>query len=199
MLQIWLENLGKHGFDEVLINTHHHAEQVGEFVRGYKDVPHIRLEYEETLLGSGGTVFRNRDFVQGEDEFWVIYGDNLSSVDLRRMLDFHKRHGALATIGLFETENPKQCGIATLDETGRVIEFAEKPTNPKGNLANAGIYLLSNRVFGQVRWNFPLPIDFSFHILPQLIGQMYGYHIKEYHLDIGTPENYRRAQREYPR
>ncbi|MCF6238887.1 MAG: nucleotidyltransferase family protein, partial [Candidatus Marinimicrobia bacterium] len=184
LLQIWLEHLARHRIDEVLINTHHHAEQVEEFVRGYKGVPHIRLEYEETLLGSGGTVYRHRDFVQSEDEFWVIYGDNLSSVDLGQMLEFHRRREALATIGLFEVENPKQCGIATLDETGRVIEFVEKPADPKGNLANAGIYLLSNRVFEQVRWGYSLPMDFGFHILPQLVGRMYGYPIKEYHLDI---------------
>lgn len=194
MLQIWLEHLATNGVEHVLINAHHHAEKVREFLEKYKGPPSIRLEYEETLLGSGGTVYHNRDFVRDEADFWVIYADNISMVNLRHMYAFHKRRDALASIGLFEVENPRECGIATLDETGKIVAFVEKPDNPKGNLANAGIYLLGNRIFEQVRWDFSLPMDFGFHILPQLIGRMYGYHIKEFHLDIGTPENYRRAQ-----
>lgn len=220
LLEIWLELLGRHGVDHILINTHHHAEKVEEYVKNrnqWSEVrsqkkderenrkeelegtlwPKVRLFYEEELLGSGGTVYGNRAFVEGEEAFWVIYADNLSSVNLKRMHEAHKRHGELATIGLFEPENPRECGIALLDETGRVVGFEEKPARPKGNLANAGIYLLSKDIFEQVRWDFPLPMDFGFHILPQLVGQMYGYPINAYHLDIGTPENYQRAQREY--
>lgn len=223
LLQIWLEHLARNGVNDVLVNTHHHATQVEAFMEeGTKTRrleverksgseienigrlvnetstkwPDIELFYEETLLGSGGTVYQRRDFVDGEESFWVIYGDNLSTVNLKDMYEIHTSHHALATIGLFEVNNPQECGIVTLDDTGRVVGFEEKPANPKGNLANAGIYVLSGRVFDEARWDFSLPMDFGFHILPQLVGRMQGHRIRGYHLDIGTPENYRRAQRD---
>ena len=159
--------------------------------------PKVRLSYEEELLGSAGTVWSCRDFVEKDEEFWVIYSDNLSRVNLMGMYASYQVHGGLGTIGLFRTERPNECGIALLDETEKVIEFEEKPVKPKSNLANAGIYLFKREVFEQVRWDFPLPMDFGYHILPQLVGKMYGYVINDYHLDIGTPENHERAQREY--
>lgn len=227
LIQIWLEHLARHKIDHILINTHHHAEQVEAFVKQrvnsnsllvngernpgmlkswdarikHKEEsetwPKVRLSYEEELLGSAGTVWSCRDFVEKDEEFWVIYSDNLSRVNLMGIYASYQVHGGLGTIGLFRTERPNECGIALLDETEKVIEFEEKPVKPKSNLANAGIYLFKREVFDQVRWDFPLPMDFGYHILPQLVGKMYGYVINDYHLDIGTPKNYRRALENY--
>ena len=204
LLQIWLEHLARHKIDHILINTHHHAEQVEAFVKDRRQrsevrcqIPEVRLSYEEELLGSAGTVWSCRDFVEKDEEFWVIYSDNLSLINLTDMYASYQVHGGLGLIGLFRTERPNECGIALLDETEKIIEFEEKPGQPKSNLANAGIYLFKREVFEQVRWDFPLPMDFGYHILPQLVGKMYGYVINDYHVDIGTPENHERAQREY--
>ena len=216
LLEIWLEHLHRHGVDEVLVNSHHHAGRVERFVRegerirrsevekvrslvggGSEGWPAVELFYEETLLGSGGTVYQRRDFVEGDDLFWVIYGDNLSLVNLTEMRSQVLHPDTLGVIGLFHSNRPEQCGIAEMDEGGRVDAFEEKPQNPKGDLANAGVYLLKREVFDNVRWDFTPPVDFGYHILPQLIGHVYGYVIGDYHLDIGTPENYARAQKEF--
>lgn len=198
LLKIWLEHLGRHGVEEVLINTHHHARQVEDFVQAFNGQLRIRLEYEPVLLGSGGTLWRYRDFVKTEEAFWVIYGDNLSLVNLHEMHAYHSAHEGLLTIGLFQTETPRACGVALMNEAGRVVEFEEKPALPKGNLANAGIYLVRKEIFREVLWDCPTPLDFGYQILPQLVGKMYGHVIYDYHLDIGTPENYQRAQEECP-
>lgn len=197
LLEIWLDHLTDHGVGEVLVNTHHLADQVEAFVRHRIGGPDLRLEYEETLLGSGGTIHAFRDFVAQEPAFWVIYGDNLSTVDLTEMASVHERSGRLATVGLFEAEDPRACGIASLDESGRITAFEEKPPHPKGNLANGGIYMLNAAIFDEVRWEFPFPIDFGYHILPQLVGRMQGYRIHGLHMDIGTPESYAKAQKIY--
>ncbi|MBW2059714.1 MAG: nucleotidyltransferase family protein [Deltaproteobacteria bacterium] len=198
LLQIWLEQLARYGVAEVLINAHHHADQVEAFLQSRRGKPRIRLVHEPVLLGSGGTVWANRDFVSGEDDFWVIYGDNLSCANLREMEAFHRAHGGIATIGLFRCERPTECGIAVLDESDRILDFEEKPTSPKGDLANGGIYLLSREIFHEVCWDVAMPLDFGFHVLPQLRGKMYGYVIHDYHMDIGTPAGYERAQGECP-
>ena len=96
---------------------------------------------------------------------------------------------------LFRTNLPKQCGIAELDSSRRITDFTEKPDNPKSNLANGGMYIASRKIFDY------LPdaetLDFGKDVLPRLVNKMYGWELKNYLIDIGTPENYSKAQAEW--
>jgi mannose-1-phosphate guanylyltransferase len=206
LLEIWLDHLRQQHIREVLINTHHHADQVEAFVRDYshrRDI-HIVLSYEPRLLGSAGTILHRRDFVDSEADFMIIYADNLTNINLNRFGAFHqhcrKKNGIL-TMGLFHAPNPSSCGIAELDADQRITAFTEKPEKPKSDLANAGIYMASREIFGC----FPKPLsepgsvlDIGHHVLPLLIGRMYGYPITEYLRDIGAIESYRLALKEWP-
>jgi mannose-1-phosphate guanylyltransferase len=82
MLSIWLDLLEYHDITDVLINVHHLPQVVLEFVKQYRGPVNIRTFHEEKLLGSAGTIRENRDFVEGEESFWVFYADNLTSADL---------------------------------------------------------------------------------------------------------------------
>lgn len=197
LLQIWLETLAKQGVDEVLLNTHWLSQKVEAFLATWAgEKPLVRLFHEPTLLGSGGTLLANREWVKNEDAFCIIYGDNLSDVDLRAMRAFHLQHGLPFTLGVFKTLQPEYCGIAEVDEQGLVVGFVEKPSAPKSDLAAAGIYLADQRIFEyfppgrgqQVR----VPLDLGFHVLPRLVGQMRPFLINQV-IDIGTPESYARA------
>jgi mannose-1-phosphate guanylyltransferase len=206
LLGIWLDHLRAQGIRDVLINTHHHAHQVDAFVRGYchrRDM-HIVLSFEPELLGSAGTILNRRDFVDSEDDFMVLYADNLTNVNLKRLEIFHqscrKKKGIL-TMGLFHSPNPASCGIAELDPDQKIVAFTEKPENPRSSLANAGIYVASREIFGCFPDAPPKPgtvLDFGHHVLPHLAGRMYGYPISEYLRDIGTLESYRLALTEWP-
>lgn len=198
MLEWWMELLRKHGVTEVLINTHYLYEQVREYIEEYnrRDCGLKIVEaYEPELVGSAGTIRDNFDFVRGEREFLICYADNLTNVDLSSMIEFHRSKNALLTMGLFRTNVPKQCGIAAVDVDGRIYEFVEKPENPKSNLANAGIYVAGS----QIEQYFPKEgfADFAKDVLMKLENQMYGWEIKQYLIDIGTPENYKKAQEEW--
>ena len=206
LLEIWLDHLRLYHIREVLINTHHHADQVDAFVRDYshrRDI-HIVLSYEPKLLGSAGTLLKCRDFVDSEPDFMIIYADNLTNINLNRFAAFHqhcRKKSGILTMGLFRTPNPAACGIAELDAEQRITAFTEKPENPNSDLANAGIYMASRDIFGC----FPKALsgtvsvlDIGHHVLPLLIGRMYGYPITEYLRDIGTIESYRKALKEWP-
>ncbi len=207
LLEIWLDHLREQNIQEVLINTHHHAHQVDAFVRGYprrRDI-HIVLSFEPHLLGSAGTIRHCRDFVDSEDDFMILYADNLTNVNLKRFAAFHKKcreKKGILTMGLFHSPNPASCGIAELDSDQKVIAFTEKPENPQSTLANAGIYMASKEIFGYIPEAPPKPsdavLDFGHHVLPHLTGRMYGYPITEYLRDIGTLESYRQALAEWP-
>ena len=60
----------------------------------------------------------------------IIYADNLSDVDLRPLIAFHRRHGDPLTMVLFRAPDPRACGIAELDREGRIVSFVEKPEQP---------------------------------------------------------------------
>src|SRR6266496_2785296 len=73
ILEIWLALCRKHGISEVLVNTHAHAAAVKEFVAQWKDGIRVTVIEEPELYGSAGTLLANRDWVRGEDKFWVFY------------------------------------------------------------------------------------------------------------------------------
>ncbi len=207
LLAIWLELLERHGISDVLINTHHHAEQVESFLRCRRK--HARLNiviaHEDVLLGSAGTLWRNRDFVAKEQAFLIAYADNLTNADLTDLARVHRRtlqHGGILTMALFHAPHPAACGIASIDSEGRITAFEEKPQQPRSDLANAGIYVASEAIFDV----FPQTLessssgilDIGHDLLPRLVNRMYGTVLNAYLRDIGTPESYQLALTEWP-
>ncbi len=198
LLQWWMELFDKHGITDVLINTHYLSDSVRAFIdENNKSFP-VKLyeSYEVELVGSGGTVRNNIDFVDHEDDFLIVYADNLTNTNLSDFISSHNSHkDAVLTMALFHTNRPKECGIVALDESNRITEFEEKPVEPKSDLANAGIYVCSKDVFNYIPdKGF---CDFGKDILPELVGNMYGWQVDDYLLDIGTMDNYKIAQKDW--
>lgn len=206
LLGIWIDLLERHGVDEVLINTHHHADQVEAFLRDYQTNTRMILStvYEPKLLGSAGTLWRNRKFVAGGNVFVIAYADNLTNLNLTKMVDFHayiSSMGGALTMGLIHAPDPRACGIATLDPGGRIVDFVEKPAYPHSDLANCGVYIANKSLFDYCspeQHNAGRPLDLGCHVLPRLTGKMYGYPVEDYLRDIGTPQAYRLALAEWP-
>lgn len=196
ILGIWLELCRRHGIDEVLINTHAKAELVKKYLSTQRTMPRVQTRYESELLGSAGTLLLNKEWIGSEPEFWVFYGDVLTNLDLKRMLEFHRSQKATATLGVYAVPNPQQCGIVEMDANQRISRFVEKPLHPAGNLAFAGVLVATPDIFMEIPNQ--LPADLGFHVFPKLIGSMVAYPISEYLIDIGTLESYRRAQETWP-
>ncbi len=198
MLTIWLRLLKKHGIEEVLINTHYHAERVDDFLASDDSGVKVKAVYEEELLGSAGTVLANRDFFRDEKDFFIIYADNLTNMNITKMAKFHRCNNkkGLLTMGLHRATNPQACGIAGTDKDGLITSFVEKPEHPESNLANAGVYVAGQEIFDYIPQRKGV-VDLGFDLLPILVNKMYGYEIEEYLLDIGTLDNYERANKEW--
>lgn len=196
LLGIWLEWCAAYGIDQILLNSHAHSQRVQEYVATYRGPIRITLTYEPELLGSAGTLVRNRDFVVSEPEFAILYADVLTSCRFDRLLEFHRMRRAPVTVGTYRVANPSQCGILTTDESGRVIDFVEKPEAPKSDTAFSGILVGGPALVGCLPER--VPSDIGFDVLPHLTGRMFAYPIEEFLLDIGTLEKYERAQLEWP-
>lgn len=196
MLEIWLQQCERAGIHEVVINLHAHADQVRAYLQKHPRAVTVRLVEEEVLLGSAGTLYSQRDWVRDEEEFFVLYSDVLTSCPLERILHFHRQRKPPLTLGVYKVADPRRCGVALTDSEGRIVEFEEKPSHPRGNQAFAGIFV-AGREFLQALPQ-TTPADIAYDVLPQFIGRMYAYPISEYLIDIGTMPNYQMAQQTWP-
>ena len=197
LLDIWLNLLENEHVDEVLINTHYFPEKVEEFISKRNNKIKVQISFEEKLLGSGGTIFSNKNFVNGENDFYVLYADNLTNVSLRSLLDFHLARKSIFTTYVYKTDVPKQKGIFVAEpDTGKVLDFQEKPKNPRSNLANAGIGVLNKEIFNYFDKN-KIFFDFGSDIMPKIVNDMYILATDLYIKDIGTVEDYNTAQKEW--
>lgn len=195
MLEIWLALCQSYGISEVLINTHAHAEAVLNFARQWKNGVRLNVVEEPNLRGSAGTLRANRAWVENEKKFWVFYADVLTCADLNAMMRAHEP-GSAVTLGVYSVPDPERCGIVVTDEQGTVIDFEEKPADPRGNLAFAGVLIGTHQMLDAIP-DKP-GADVAFDVLTRLTGKMRAYRIPEFLLDIGTLENYELAQRTWP-
>jgi mannose-1-phosphate guanylyltransferase len=189
LLEIWLNNCKAAGINEVLVNAYAHVGAVKEFAERQETGVKVRIAEERLLLGSAGTLAENREFVGGEDAFFVLYGDVLTNVNLRRMLAFHRKKELSSTLAIYQVPYPAGCGIVSVDENEIIQSFVEKPAQPESNWAFAGVMIAGQESFELI---------IGFDLLPQLVGRMAAHKITEYLLDIGTLESYKTAQETWP-
>jgi NDP-sugar pyrophosphorylase family protein len=197
LLEHIINHLHGCGISQLAINLHHLPEAVmGYFGDGSRWGVSLRYSVEERLLGSAGGVKRLQSFF--DDTFVVYYGDVYTLTDLRPMIAYHRRSGALATMALYRVPDPWNRGIVQLDESGAIVRFAEKPPQDQvfSDLANAGIYVLEPDVLDRVpegqMW------DFGHDVFPAMLAEgirMAGYAIEGILIDIGMPEKYQQANR----
>lgn len=187
LLQIWLDLCLRHHIEDVLINVSRHADLVEAFLESQEWGLNVRLVREIDPQGNAGTVLANREFIRGEESFFIFYTDNLTNVSLDPLLRFHQSHEATLSMGLFRTPTPRSSGIVDIAPNGLIRRFDEKPVLPVGNLANAGIYVARAALLDAIPRNRPV-VDFGTDVFPHLIGRMYGRLVEGYLLDIGNPE-----------
>jgi mannose-1-phosphate guanylyltransferase len=196
LLDIWLDAFRQAGVAEVLINLHHLPDVVRQHLAAYTGPPAVRTVFEPALLGSAGTLAANRDWVAGEELFLACNADNLTDFDLRLLIEEHRRYGAIATLAVFHSDRPWTGGVIETDPTGRVIGFVEKPSRPVSDLINAGVYAFHPAVIDEID---PIPpTDIGYDLLPRLVGRARAVPVEGYFRDIGTPEAYQRAGKEWP-
>lgn len=198
LLEYWLDMLLPNGVERVLVNTHYLPEAVRKFVAASSWRDSIAMVHEETLLGTGGTVLRNRDFL-ARGPFMVVHADNLTRFDVGAFIGAHadRPDGVDITMMTFDTDVPQSCGIVELDSRGVVIKFHEKVAAPPSNHANAAVYIFEPSVVDFLASLDKAVIDISTEVLPRYLGRMQAFHNSDYHRDIGTLESLALAEREF--
>ncbi|GIS91715.1 MAG: NDP-sugar synthase [Candidatus Poseidoniales archaeon] len=149
MIEHVLDVLPESQVNRVLIAAGYGVEQIREHFDGIPLPYEVIIVEEKEPLGTGGAIANCREHLSG-GTFCVINGDLITSLRVEEMLDFHTSNGGIATISLWEVEDPSRFGVADyIDETGKIMRFQEKPPieDAFSNLINAGTYLLEHDIF----------------------------------------------------
>lgn len=197
MLAIWLAMCTKIGITDLLINLHAHAEIVRSFLREHNsNEVRVHIAEEQQLLGSAGTLRANRRWVEQEELFWVFYADVLHCANLNMMLHLHRQHNLTATLGVYKVPDPSRCGIVATNSQEVIEDFIEKPNFPTSDLAFSGLMIATPAFLTAIPEH--IPADIGFDVLPKLKKQMLAFRIQDYLIDVGTMENYQKAQLTWP-
>jgi mannose-1-phosphate guanylyltransferase len=194
LLDIWLHRLYDVGIREFLVNSHYLHEEVGRHIFYNKYKKNIKLVYEEKLLGTGGTIINNLDFINGE-ECLVIHADNYCMADFEEFILRHHNRPTkcLMTMMVFKSDDPSQCGVVECDAEGVVERFHEKKLMPPSDLANGAIYIFSEELIEMLNKELFWIRDLSIDLIPLMLNKIYTYKTKEIFIDIGTPDSYKKA------
>jgi mannose-1-phosphate guanylyltransferase len=197
LLYHWLDLLERENVSEVLINTHYLPAKVNDAVSTRSNKIKITLTHEPELLGSAGTILKNKDFVKDEEDFFILYSDNLTNVSLKDIYEFHKARNAIFTTYVYYTGIPREKGIFESEKNGKVISFEEKPLNPKSNLANSGIGVLNKKIFKYMEDSSAK--DFAKDVMPKIVNNTFIKETVDYIKDIGNVKDYEAAEVEWRR
>ena len=151
----------------------------------------------DVYRGTADAISQNIDFIDTYHPEYVLIlsGDHIYKMDYDKMLQAHKANNADATIAVLEVpiKEASRFGIMNTNETGRIVEFEEKPPVPKSNLASMGIYIFDWKLLREMLLadmvNENSNHDFGKDIIPAMLDDgrnLYAYRFQGYWKDVGT-------------
>lgn len=159
--------------------------------------PYMHQEGGDWYKGTANAIYQNMGFIdQRQAEYvLVISGDHIYKMDYSKMLQNHVDSGAEATISVIEVDmsDASRFGILTVEDENRIVDFEEKPKNPKSNLASMGIYIFNWKLLKEYlildEENKQSTNDFGKDVIPAMLydnRKLHAYFFEGYWKDVGT-------------
>jgi len=210
LLEITISQLRTFGVREVIVNVHHFADMVVDYLqRNHNFGMRIEVSREEELLDTGGGLKKAAWFFLedsgGQDEPFIVHNvDVMSTIDLGRMMQFHREHRALATLAVQERETSRYllfdeqgqlCGRrAGRDGTPELV----RPAQQSQALAFSGIHAISPRIFAMMTEEVAFSIINSYLRLAGQGEKILAFRADKYYWrDLGRPENVALAEQDF--
>ncbi len=202
MLEITLERLRVFGVSEAIVNVHHFAGMVIDYIEANRKFGmRIAISHEDVLLDTGGGLKKAMWFFLegGHDEPFLVHNvDVISTIDLARMVAFHREHGALATLAVQARPTSRPL---LFDDSGQFHgragpgELEQEPGLQA--LAFGGIHVISPRIFEKLTDEGVFSIITSYIRLAAEREKILGFRADEYYWrDLGRPENLEQVARD---
>lgn len=190
-----LKYLEKEQFEHIVLSLGYKHEIVTDWISKNEFTFPISYIIEEKPLGTGGAI-RFAQTKINSPHFFIINGDTFFDVDTNAIVLFHQREKSDISIALKPMTNFDRYGSVTLKEN-KIISFNEKQFCESG-LINGGIYLINKNIFSDL--SLPEVFSFEKEILEKKITELYinGMIQNKYFIDIGIPEDYIKANNDFP-
>jgi len=206
LLEITLTRLKEFGVRDIIVNVHHFADMIVEYLRENDDFGlHIEISREEILLDTGGGLKKAGWFFADDSEPFLLHNvDVISTIDLNAMLRFHNDHQGLATLAvkhrptsryLLFDENQELCGRHLVK--AQKLEVV-RPSQQIAELAFSGIHIISPRLIPLQTGEGAFSIIDSYLDLAGLGEKIFGFRADSYDWrDLGTVESLKKAAAEF--
>ncbi len=206
-----ISNCANSGIDVVGVLTQYESIQLNSYVAAgrrwgldardsgvYVLPPREKADVDLNVYrGTADAISQNIDFIDSyaPEYLLILSGDHIYKMNYAKMLAYHKEHDADATIAVIEVpmREASRFGIMNTDEEGRIVEFQEKPAEPKSNLASMGIYIFNWKLLRKMLTadmkDPDSSHDFGKDIIPAMLAddkKLYAYKFKGYWKDVGT-------------
>ena len=204
MLEITLKKLSYYGFNEVVVNVHHYADQVKEHVTlpAFSEMNiHISDESEE-LLDTGGGLKKASNYLRGDAPFLIHNVDILTEIPLDKVYESHLKENPLVTVVVQDRDYDRKliidekdfvCGWENLVTSEKIMN--RKPVGKLRSMAFSSIHVVDPKIFPMIKQ------EGIFSIIPVYLDLIADYQIKAWNadgyrwIDIGTPEKLKEAER----
>jgi NDP-sugar pyrophosphorylase family protein len=197
ILEVIIRQLIRCGFDRVTLNVGYLAELIeAYFITARPNLPPFELDYVKELqpTGTAGSI----SLVNGlDDTFLVMNGDVLTTLNYRKLVEYHREHGAALTVAMHRRSWRSDFGVIETAPDNRITGYLEKPMTE--HMVSMGIYVYEPRVLAYIEPGRYL--DFPDLVLKLLAAgeTVIGYPSDDYWLDIGRHDDYELAQSEFER
>ena len=195
-LDYQLNYLKSFGINRIIFSVGYKHEQISDFFGSEYHGMQIEYAVEHEPLGTGGGIKNAFQYVKSGAAL-VVNGDTLFEVNLNDFYQKHKVNSAVISLALREIEDVSRYGIVETDDRYRIIGFAEKGAKSGQGQINGGVYLIEKEFFAKN--NFPQRFSMEKDAFEGYYDKQnfYGFPYQSYFLDIGIPEDYKKAQDEF--
>ncbi len=195
-LELLVLQLRSQGFRHLVMCSGFRAEQIRrEFGDGSKWSMRVEYSEETQPLGTAGAIKLAEPFLERSPEFVVMNGDSFLEIDLGQLIRIHREQGALATIAVRRVPDASRYGTVQLDDCNRITQFSEKTGIQSSGIINGGVYVFNRDILQEIP-NAPSSLEQD--VLPGMLKhRVFAVEQTGMFIDIGTPEDYARAQSLY--
>lgn len=170
--------------------------------------PYSNNEGSKWFEGTAHAIYQNIGYIDQMDPEYILIlsGDHIYKMDYEAMLDQHKETGASLTVAVIDVpwDEASRFGIMNTDDNNRIIDFEEKPAEPKSNHASMGIYIFNWKRLREVLVNSFTRnqdmVDFGKNVIPYYLKSgesVFAYNFKGYWKDVGTIDSLWHANMEF--
>lgn len=161
--------------------------------------PYEKSANSEWYTGTANAIYQNLKYMEYYNPEYVLIlgGDHIYKMDYEAMLDYHKQKNADVTLATIPVpiEEASRFGVAITDDNRRILEFEEKPKQPRSNLASMGIYIFTWKVLKDalITLSDQAGCDFGKHVIPYCHNKgdrIFAYEYNGYWKDVGTLQSY---------